>query len=44
MKVADDLNEILEDAVSVGASDIHIVVGAKPRCRIYGVLKDMDYK
>lgn len=37
------LNEILTKAVSLGASDIHIAVGARPRCRVYGVLKDMDY-
>lgn len=44
MKVADDLNEILADAVSLGASDVHLAVGAKPRCRVYGTLKDMNYK
>lgn len=37
------LNEILTKAVALGASDIHIAVGARPRCRVYGVLKDMDY-
>ena len=40
---ASDLNEILTTAVSMGASDIHIAVGARPRCRIYGTLRDMDY-
>lgn len=40
---ASSLNEILTKAVSFGASDIHIAVGARPRCRVYGVLRDMDY-
>lgn len=44
MKVADDLNEILADAVALGASDVHLAVGSKPRCRVYGTLKDMNYK
>ena len=38
-----ELNAILTDAVERGASDIHLAVGAKPRCRIYGKLQNMDY-
>lgn len=37
------LERLLEEAVKMNASDIHIAVGARPRCRIYGDLKDMDY-
>ena len=37
------LDEILTKAVSLGASDIHLAVGAKPRCRIYGKLQNMEY-
>lgn len=40
---ASNLNEILTQAVEMGASDIHIATGARPRCRVYGTLKDMDY-
>ena len=40
---ASNLNEILTQAVEMGASDIHIATGASPRCRVYGTLKDMDY-
>lgn len=42
MKTIDSIDNILADAVGKGASDIHFVVGAKPRSRIYGVLKDMQ--
>lgn len=38
-----DLNELLTEAVKLGASDIHLATGARPRCRVYGVLKDMNY-
>lgn len=43
MKELKSLDSVLTEAVNLGASDIHLAVGAKPRCRIYGVLKDMDY-
>lgn len=39
-----NLDEALKTAVSLGASDIHLAVGSKPRCRIYGTLESMDYK
>lgn len=38
-----DLDKLLEEAVKLNASDIHLAVGAKPRCRVYGELKDMGY-
>lgn len=43
MEKATDLNKILKEAVEIGASDIHLAVGAKPRCRVYGKLQDMSY-
>lgn len=37
------IDKLLEEAVNLNASDIHLAVGAKPRCRIYGELQDMNY-
>lgn len=38
-----NLNEILTKAVKSGASDIHLSTGCKPRMRVYGTLRDMEY-
>lgn len=43
MQVEIDLNKLLTEAVSLGASDIHLAVGSKPRYRVYGTLKQMQY-
>lgn len=37
------LDRLLEEAIKLHASDVHLAVGARPRCRIYGELKDMNY-
>lgn len=37
------LERLLEEAVKLNASDIHLAVGARPRCRVYGELRDMNY-
>lgn len=41
-KRAEDIYELMELAVEKKATDLHISVGAKPRCRINGELKDLD--
>lgn len=41
-KKAEDIYELMELVVSKNATDLHISVGAKPRCRINGELKDLD--
>lgn len=41
-KKADDIYELMEVAVERKATDLHISVGAKPRCRINGELRDLD--
>ena len=38
-----NLDEALRKGVELGASDIHLVEGARPRCRLVGDLVDMDY-
>lgn len=43
LREIDSLERLLEEAVKMNASDIHLAVGARPRCRVYGELKDMDY-
>lgn len=43
MQRAEDLDALLKEAVSMGATDLHLSVGAKPRCRIHGELKNMNY-
>lgn len=37
------LEEVLRKGVELGASDVHLVEGARPRCRLVGELVDMDY-
>lgn len=43
MEKARDLDKLLIEAVNMGASDLHISVGAQPRCRVHGELKNMPY-
>lgn len=43
MEVAKDLDELLREAVSMGGSDLHLSVGAQPRTRVHGNLKNMNY-
>lgn len=43
MKDADNINDLLKEAVEMGASDLHISVGAQPRARVHGSLKNMPY-
>ncbi len=38
-----DLNQILSEARSVRASDIHLSVGAVPKFRVHGELKDSNF-
>lgn len=40
---AASLDALLTEAVQEGASDIHLAVGSRPRCRVYGTLKQMNY-
>ncbi|MDD5448657.1 MAG: type IV pilus twitching motility protein PilT [Actinomycetota bacterium] len=41
-KVKLDINELLEEVIKRGASDLHITVGVPPILRINGVLQRMD--
>lgn len=43
MEKATNLDALLTEAVQKGATDLHLSVGAKPRCRINGVLENMHY-
>lgn len=43
LRVAKDLDALLIEAVKLGGSDLHISVGAAPRVRVHGDLKNMDY-
>ena len=43
LREIDSLERLLEEAIKLNASDIHLAVGARPRCRVYGELVDMDY-
>lgn len=38
------MDELLKDAQSRKASDLHLTVGVSPKCRINGVLVDMGYE
>lgn len=44
MKETTNIDDLLTTAVEMGATDLHLSVGVKPRCRVHGTLKDMDYK
>lgn len=43
MEIASNLDKLLTEAVSMGGSDLHISVGAQPRVRVHGELKNMNY-
>lgn len=43
MEVAKDLDALLTEAVEMGGSDLHLSVGAQPRVRIHGSLRNMNY-
>ena len=38
-----NLDDLLREAVSMGGSDLHLSVGAQPRTRVHGNLKNMNY-
>lgn len=43
MKIARNIDDLLKEAVSLGGSDLHLSVGAQPRVRIHGELKNLNY-
>ena len=43
MKHVESLDDLLKEAVEMGATDLHLSVGAKPRYRVNGELKNMNY-
>lgn len=43
MKDAESLDDLLREAVEVGGSDLHLSVGAQPRVRVHGNLRNMQY-
>ena len=38
-----EIDKLLKNAVEIGASDLHLSVGIKPRCRLNGSLTSMAY-
>ena len=43
MEIAKNIDDLLKEAVSMGGSDLHLSVGAQPRVRIHGELKNLNY-
>ena len=43
MEIAKNIDDLLREAVSMGGSDLHLSVGAQPRVRIHGELKNLNY-
>ena len=43
MEIARNIDDLLKEAVSLGGSDLHLSVGAQPRVRIHGELKNLNY-
>ncbi|MBE5938684.1 MAG: type IV pilus twitching motility protein PilT [Lachnospiraceae bacterium] len=37
------INELLEEATKLNASDLHLTVGVPPKVRVFGKLVDLDY-
>ena len=37
------INELLEDATTEQASDLHLTVGVPPKVRVFGKLKSLNY-
>ena len=44
MRIADNINELLIDAVKEGGTDLHISVGTQPRVRVHGELRSLNYQ
>lgn len=43
MRDAENLDDLLREAVEMGGSDLHLSVGAQPRVRVHGNLQNMNY-
>ena len=43
MEIAKSIDDLLRKAVEMGGSDLHISVGAQPRVRVHGELRNMNY-
>ena len=43
MEIANNIDKLITEAVQMGGSDLHISVGAQPRVRIHGELRNMNY-
>lgn len=43
MEIAKSIDDLLRKAVESGGSDLHISVGAQPRVRVHGELRNMNY-
>lgn len=43
MEVPKSIDRLITEAVGMGGSDLHISVGAQPRVRIHGDLRNMNY-
>ena len=44
MEQATNLDELLQEAVEKGGSDLHISVGAQPSVRIHGTITKLPYR
>lgn len=43
MEIPKSIDQLLTEAVQMGGSDLHISVGAQPRVRVHGSLRNMNY-
>ena len=43
MEIAKNIDDLLKEAVSMGGSDLHLSVGAQPRVRVHGELRNLNY-
>lgn len=43
MEVPKSIDQLITETVNLGGSDLHISVGAQPRCRVHGNLQNMNY-
>lgn len=43
MEIPKNIDQLLTEAVKMGGSDLHLSVGAQPRVRVHGSLRNMNY-
>lgn len=43
MEIPENIDQLLIEAVKMGGTDLHVSVGAQPRVRVHGNLRNMNY-